>query len=81
MDAGVEVVGGEEAFQAVAVADVYLVERHLGYADDFRHAAQRFGVRVGEVVYHHGGVAGLVELYQCVGADEPGPAGNEYVHN
>ena len=80
MYACVEAVAGEEALKAFAVADVDLVEGNLPHADDFRHAAQRLGVAVAQIVHHHGGVPRLVELYQCVGADISGPAGNQYIH-
>ena len=44
------------------------------------YTIQHLYIAVAQVVDNHGGVAGLVELYQCVGTDESGSAGNQYVH-
>ena len=90
VDAGVEVVVGEDLFQGLTVADVDGVEGDLaagsgergagGGGEDFLDAAEGDGVAVAEVVDDDGGVAGEVEFDQGVGADEAGASGDEDVH-
>ena len=76
VDAGVEVMLGEHSLQTFTVADVGVVEGYAVDSDDLRHSAQGLGVGVAEVVDDYGSVACLIQLYQCVGADVSGSAGN-----
>ena len=71
--------------EALPVTDVRLIKGD-GHVlprlvpEDLRHALQRDGAAVGEVVGHDDAVAGLDQLDDGVGADEARAAGDKNMH-
>ena len=80
MDTGIELVIGKNLLQRIAVADVHIVERHFLNPNNLGHTSKPFGIGIAQIVHYHSGVAGIIKLYQSVGADISRAPGNKYVH-